>query len=334
MTDTFLPTMAGGANLLAASATESVNRANYLSIYMKMVFAAYKDTITFQDLVTKRTLSKGAKSGVFFFTGNKDAKFLGRAETAQGSPLLTNSKTIELDDIMYSDSFVADVDEQMSVLSVITDCAREDGIALAKELDYEINIMINKASSQNHPVNMPDGSTRPGGTEIVLAAAADEEDAEKLVAAFKLAAQTMDEKNVPAEGRYLAIPPSVFYTLLDSEKLLNIQYSKENGDFAKASIKEVIGFTLKVSNLIVDFNPATEWVDKYTGLQDKYNYDCSNTIALAFNKDVVGVAMARDMKIERAREMKAQGEFVMVTMLKGVDTLNPVGAVSIKKYSV
>lgn len=331
---TFNPTLSGGVNLSAPDANEAVNRENYLVRYMQIVFHVYKDMTLFQNLVKRQTLAKGAKSGIFYFTGTKEAKFLARAQEATGVAMKYNAKTIELDDIMYSDSFIADVDEHMSVMDVISENAREDGIALAKELDYQVNIMINKSATLNYPVEMPDGSTRPGGTEIVLAAAGDEDVPEKLIAAIKAVAQSFDEKNVPMEDRNLVVKPATFYTLLDAEKLLNVDYSQGNGGYAEAKLKGVVGFKLLVSNLLVDFDPSTEWVDKYTGLQAKYNHDCSNTIALGFNKDSVGIVMARSMKVEKGREFKAQGEFVMTTMFKGVDTLNPTGAARILKATV
>lgn len=328
---TFIPTLSGATNLAVQDASESVNRENYLIRYMQIVFHTYKNKTIFQDKVIKQMLAKGAKAGVFPFTGTKSVKFLARAEEAQGSALKFNQKQIALDDLMYCDSFIADIDEQMSVLDVISESAREDGIALATELDYQVNIMINKASTLNHPVEMEDGSTRPGGTEIILAAIGDESDAEKLLAAFKLMAQDFDEKNVPSEGRYLAVKPATFYTLLDADKLLNVDFTTNNGDYAQAKMKGVMGFTLLTSNLIVDFDPAVQWPSKYEGLQDKYNFDCSDTIALAFDKHAAGIVMARDMKVEKGREFKAQGEFIMTTIFKGIDALNPTGAGRILK---
>lgn len=331
---TFVPTLAGADNLAVPNADENINRENYLVRYLQIVFNVYKDATIFQNLITKKSLAKGAKSAIFYFTGTKEAKFLQRAQEATGDAMLYNAKTIELDDIMYSDSFIADVDQHMSVMDVISENAREDGIALARELDYQINIMINKSATENFPVNNPDGTTRAGGTEIVLAAAGDEDDPNKLIAAFKLAAQAFDEKNVPMENRYLVVKPKLFYVLLDADKLLNVDYSTRNGDYAEAKLKGVIGFKLMVSNLLVDFDPATEWAGKYTGLQAKYNHDCSNTIALAFDKNAAGVVMARNLKVEKGREFKAQGEFVMTTMFKGVDTLNPLGACRVLKATV
>lgn len=337
----FNPSLPGGTNLSTPSADESVNRENYLVAYLQTVFATYKDKTQYLDKVMKKTLAKGAKSARFYFTGTKNAKFLPRATEAKGGALKFAAKDIELDDIMYSDSFIADVDDHMSVLDTMMENAREDGIALARELDYQISIMITKCSGLNFPVDTPDGTTKPGGTQITLAAVGDEDDAEKLVAAIKAMAQSFDEKNVPDQDRNLFVKPSIFYTLLDSNKLINTDFSAGN-DFGQAQLKGAFGFKLFMSNLLVDEDTSTWTVEdetgstvtKYTGQQAKYSHDCTNVIAQAFDKNSVGVVMARNIKVEKGREYRAQGHFIMTTVFKGIDTLNPVGCGVILKTTV
>lgn len=331
----FNPTLPGAQNLSTPNADETINRKTFLTKYLQTVFRTFKDDTKFMDKITKKILGKGAKSGTFYFTGTKQVQFLKRAEEAKGNAMLYNDFQIALEDLMYCDSFIADIDDIQSVLDVIAENAREDGIALALELDKQITIMINKASGLNARVNNPDGSPRPGGTQIeVPNGTAD--DPEVLLQAVKAAAQSLDEKNVPKENRWLAMRPAVFYTLLEAGKILNADFSKDNGDYAEGRLKGAFGFKVITSNTVVDEDTST-WLDidgvspKYSGLQDKYNHDCTGTLMLAFTRGAVGMVMGRDIKVERARQVRAQGEFIMTTVFKGMEPLNPVEACLIKE---
>jgi len=316
----------GADNAYTPSADEAENRKNFQMLYISTVYRAMQDKLIFTKNITKKTLAKGAKSAVFPFTGVKTARHLQRTEKIAGSALAFTQKVIELDDLMYSDSFIATVDTIMSNMDIIAENATADGEAIAKELEYQANIMINKSATLNHPIKNEDGSYRRGGSEIVLNAVGDEEDSEKLIQAFKLLAKDFAEKNVDVSECILAVTPAVFFTLLDSDKLININTSEGNGNYSTATLKGIFGFKLQMTNLIVDFNPSVEWVGKYTGLQSKYNHDCSKTIALAFNADAAGFLVARDIKMEEGYEMDAQGKMIVVSIFKGFDTLNPVGA--------
>ena len=332
----FTASTPGGVNQSTPNADESLNRAQFLVRYLGLVFATYKDEVKYASKISKKTLAKGAKSHIFYFTGIKQPKFLARGEESKGESLHFASKTIELDDLMYCDSFVADVDEHMSVLDVINEHAREDGIAIAKEVDIQVSIMITKSASENFPVTNPDGTTRDGGTVATLAAIGDELIAEKLVAGIKGLALAMDQKNVPKAGRYLFMKPEYYYVLVEAEKIISSDYSSNNGDYAKGIVKGVAGFEIVQSNLLVDEDTAT-WKapngsdDKYTNMQVKYKHDCTNVIMQAFRAEAVGMVMGREIKVEKGRQPRAQGEFIMTTIFKGIDTLNPVNAAILKK---
>ena len=321
-------TMPGRTNSAVNSSDEATNRSAFLTDYLKEVFKTFNKKTVMKDLIKKKTIAKGVKAGRFYFTGTKEAKTLIRGNQGDGSALLTNYKDIETDNIMYSDSFVYDTDVLQNPYDIINESAVADGVALAEEFDYQISIMINKAASENHRVNNPDGSTRAGGSIVTLAAAGDESDPETLAAGFQTISEEMDEKNIPESGRIAVMKSSTYNTLLNNDKLVNMDYSTGNGHYASAKLKEVFGF-----RVIKSQNFADTEVTKYTAgtLEEKYNHDCSNTIALCFTSEAAACVISRSLKVERDRVIRAQGEYIITTMLKGIDSLRPECSAVLKK---
>jgi len=87
-----------------------------------------------------------------------------------------------------------------------------------------------------------------GATPVMLAAANDEADSDKLVRAIQDMCQNIAEKDVELSDGVVLVRPAEYYTLLRNEKLLNQDFSNMNGDYAKGQILQANGVRIQVTN--------------------------------------------------------------------------------------
>lgn len=87
-----------------------------------------------------------------------------------------------------------------------------------------------------------------GATPIMMTAAGDELDPDKLVRAIQDMCQAIEEKDVDLMGGVVLVRPAEYYTLLRNEKLLNRDFSDMNGDFAKGQVLQANGVRIQTTN--------------------------------------------------------------------------------------
>lgn len=87
-----------------------------------------------------------------------------------------------------------------------------------------------------------------GATPIMLAAANDELDPDKLVKAIHRMCQKIEEKDVDLNGGVILVRPEQYYVLLDHDKLLDRDFSGMNGDFAQGTVLKANGIRIQTTN--------------------------------------------------------------------------------------
>ena len=87
-----------------------------------------------------------------------------------------------------------------------------------------------------------------GATPIMLAAANDEKDSDKLVRAIQDMCQAISEKDVELSSGVVLVRPAEYYTLLRNDKLLDRDFSDMNGDYAKGQVLQANGVRIQVTN--------------------------------------------------------------------------------------
>jgi len=93
-------------------------------------------------------------------------------------------------------------------------------------------------------------SDMPAGVHKSLSAGGDELDATKMEAGVMTMAQALAENDVDymsGDGR-LFIAPAQFFTLLKNDKLVDADFSKENGNYANAKIGAASGMPMVMTN--------------------------------------------------------------------------------------
>ena len=87
-----------------------------------------------------------------------------------------------------------------------------------------------------------------GGAITVLAQAGDESDPELMERAIRRVCQTIEENDVDIEDAILLVRPSVYYTLLDNDKLISKDFSADGGDFANGEVLKSNGVRIHKTN--------------------------------------------------------------------------------------
>jgi hypothetical protein len=230
-----------------------------------------------------------------------------------------NEKVIFIDDVLLSSTFVADIDEMKNHYDVRSIYSTEIGRALAYAADKNlIRTVIGGARNLQ-----PRFSTSAYADEATKIAAGDPYAGERvrvgnaatttgggLLDAFFVAAQKMDEKNVPSEGRYAILPPAEYYKLVnDQSEAINRDYNDNNGSVASGMVMSVAGIQIKKSNNLPTANESGGSDDALHGAAGIKNdlfgsntgYSGANftsTRGIIFHGEGVGTVKLMDLSLE------------------------------------
>jgi hypothetical protein len=161
-----------------------------------------------------------------------------------------------------------------------------------------------------------------GGTQITSATSLT--DADAMIDAAFAAAQAMDEKNVPEEGRCIFVKPQQYYQLVNSSsKLINRDFGNEgNGSTASGKVYSVAGLEIVKTNNLPQSNVASG--------PAAYQGNFSTTSALALHRSAVGTVKLIDLAVEMDYQILLQGTPVVAKYAVGHGILRPESAVEIK----
>lgn len=284
-------------------------RANALKVFGGEMLTAFTQTTQFMDKHTVRTISSG-KSAQFPVSGRTAARYHTPGNFIAGQKMNFNERVITIDDLLISDSFIANIDEALSHYETRSEIATQIGEALGQQFDRNV-ARVSITNALGTP-NVPD---LPGGTKV----SASDAKTDGLVLRDSLFAvyEAMDEKYVPEMGRYVYLKPAQYYLLNRTPEVLDRDIAGE-GSIAQAKLGYVAGFpVVKTNNLpMVD-----ETAD--AGVLEKYRGDFSNVAALAQHMSAVGTVKLLDMAVESEYQIERQGTLVVGKYALGHGGLRP-----------
>ena len=98
------------------------------------------------------------------------------------------------------------------------------------------------------------GDAFKSGKHTDLTAAGDELDPDALYAAFEKIVVNMQEEDADTDECAIFIRPRQHAVLLNNDKLIDREFSRDNGDFADGVVKTLMGVPLVQTNRLVDTN--------------------------------------------------------------------------------
>lgn len=291
------------------SGTWAKDNALFLKVFSGEVLQSFKRNCIFSGFVQERTIQNG-KSAQFPVTGRFSAKYHtpGKMIEGQGN-MAQNEVVIKIDDLLIADAALYDLDEAKNHYDIRSIYSKELGQALAREFDKRIARVLAlgaRVTTSDLTANLPAGLSPDDpyrvGTRIDINKATPTPD--DLVASVFAAAQALDEKDIPADGRCLVCSPEIYYTLIQSSRAVNFDFNQNgaNGSYKEGQIAKLAGFNIYSSNHIKQGNVTAKAGEQgYTfGGADTVlsSVDMSKTKMLAFQKGAAGVLKLRDLSMQ------------------------------------
>lgn len=286
----------------------------FLKVFGGEVMAAFEEDNKFLDKQMVRTIANG-KSAQFPATGRiAAAAYHTPGAEITGQLLNSSERVITIDDLLVSSAFIANIDEAKSHYEVRSIYSGEMGRTLAEAMDKNIAQVGVLAARSAATV-----TGYFGGSALTNAAAGT--DGDVLATLAFSAAQTLDEKFVPANDRYFALRAAQYYLLAQTTKVLNKDWNG-SGSYSDGKVLKVADLTIVKSQHVPSTNVATG--------PTAYQGNFTTTVGLVWRKDAMGTVKLLDLAMESAYDIRRQGTLMVGKYAVGHGILRPECAVEIK----
>lgn len=281
-----------------------------------------------------KSISSGKSAG-FPYIGKAEAKYHVKGEdifddgNGYSTEFASKEKIINIDEPLVAATFVANIDELMSEYDVRAPYTAELGAALARKYDLQ-RLRLVALGAQSAAILSGGPNTRglyAGGTVINGGTDADTDVADLLEAIRQLGV-SMDEKDVPDMGRYLALQPAQYSLLVESDAVNTDLNPEGNGSLASGRVFRVHGFELLKTN-----NMPAGVVSAETGENNTYNGTFTNYLGLAWQYNALATVNLRDITMEGKYFMERDGFGIKAKKVCGAGFLLPAACGAITANS-
>lgn len=283
------------------------------------VLTTFQNETKMDDKHTVRSITQG-KSAQFPVLGDSTARYHTPGAMIDGNVIAAAERVIAIDGLLISPAFIANIDEAMNHYDVRSAYSANIGKALAIKYDQQVLQVAALAARAAHAIT---GKT--GGS--VFTNAQLDTDGVAIAEALFDAAQALDEKNVPSDGRFFVCRPKHYYLMARSPKVLNKDWGGA-GVYSDGTVLRVAGITVVMSNNVpnTDLSGAST-----TGQTNTYNADFSNTCGIVLHPSAVGTVKLRDVALESQYLVQNQGTLMVGKIAVGHGILRAESAVEFKK---
>jgi len=293
----------------------------FLKVFSGEVLSAFERENQMLGMTMTRSITSG-KSAQFPVTGTISSGYHTIGNEILGSAVSKNEKVINIDDMLLASAFLGEIDELKNHYDVRSIYSREMGQALAKTVDKNLLNLVVLASRAS--ANITGGN---GGAVITNATA--KSSASSLVGSIFSAIQTLDEKDIPSQGRYIVVAPEQYYQLCNLDSLISRDFSANAGDRAKGTVVSIGGVpVIKSNTAVASFTDQS--AASTTGTNNTYIGNFSTVAAVVFHSSAVGTVKLKDLVLESTYDPRRLGTLLTSRMALGHGILRPESAVSIK----
>ena len=261
-----------------------------------------------------------SKSATFPAIGRAGAAYMTPGAQLTGNTVRVNEQVINIDQLLVSDTFVANIDEAMNHFDVRGEFAYQLGEALARTADeniFRVGILGARAGA-----NITGTNGTEGGSSLVHANS--HTTASLLLAALFEADEKLNEKDVPKTDRFVALRPAQYSLLVQDTTAINRDWAGE-GSYAQAVIPTVAGFQVVMSNNI----PSTNIASSPSGAANIYHGNFANTVCFCWHRSGIGTVSLLGLAVEREYLIQNQGTLMVAKYAMGHDYLRPEACVEI-----
>lgn len=321
-----------------------------LAIFLKKFSGEVLHTFDERNIMSDKAITKtieSGKSAQFPVTGVASASYhtpgenIADAGNSYLSTIRHAEKIISIDPLLVSTTFISNLDEAMNHYDARSVYSHEIGHQLAIRSDtvkIKTHIAAARASANYTGANVGDQidvsaeSTTADATETYTAA--------NLQASLFLAAEKMDDNDVPADGRFAILSPADYYLLVNAgvtTSALNRDVGG-TGSIAEGTIHQVAGISIYKSTHI----PTTDLSATSTGDGASnndvfgasgvgYNGDFSDTVGIVSHPSAIGCVKLLDLAVETEYKIELQGTLLVAKYAMGHGVLRPECAFELVK---
>jgi len=213
----------------------------WLTIFAGEVLTAFEIAVKLKDKVRTRSIS-GAKSAQFPATFRVNTRYHTPGTEILGQDVQANQVLVTLDDLVVSDTFVAEIEELKNQYDVRSIYAMEHGRSQALFYDRVISNTLVASARNTTELFTGDGAgssvtdqSDVSGTADFTASGAD------LISGVNLAKQKLDINQVPVETLpvYAVFKPVQWYLVANSDKNINRFYNDGNASLQRQALRTV-----------------------------------------------------------------------------------------------
>jgi len=286
----------------------------FLKVFSGEVMSTFNAQTVMKEKTRIRSIQNG-KSAQFPAIGKTVAEYHTAGAEILGNNIEHGEKVITIDDLLISNTFIANIDEAKNHYDVRSEYSKQMGQALAQTYDRNLLSMAIKAARD--PSGLGAGIAGQGSAASVALGATPT--TAQIVAGIYDAAATLDTRNVPEAERFVIVSPTVYYALVQDDKLINRDFGA-NGSYSDGSVMNVAGMTIvKSNNVAVDHSTAVAYPD----FNAKYAVNATDTSALIIQRQALGTVQLMDMATEMEYDIRRQGTLAVSKMAVGHGVLRP-----------
>ncbi len=276
-----------------ASRIGSINSATdknalFLKVFSGEVLATFVRENQMLGMSSVRSISQG-KSAQFPVIGTTTAAYHTVGNEIVGTEVKHAEKTVSIDDLLLSSAFLSNLDEAKNHYDVRSTYSSEMGRALANKVDQHLLQLTVLAAAASTTI------TGGSGGENVIDADC-KTNAASLITSIFDCAQALDERDVPTQDRWCVVAPSIYYNLVENDKILNRDFGGTNGVYSDGTVIKVAGINIVKSNTAV--TAFTDQSAAISGTNNTYNVDASTVGAVVFHKSAIGTVKLMDLAME------------------------------------
>jgi hypothetical protein len=311
------------------------NLALFLKVFSGEVLTTFTRQAVYRPHHTIRQIPSG-KQAQFPAIGITTAYTHNPGDEILGSKINMAEKNINIEGLLISPVFIPNIDEAMNHYDVRTPYAEAIALALSKQFDQDVSRTASLAARQTTPnvQGVFPGNTLTS-TEINALYASD---GPTLFSGIYDAGVTLDQRDVPRDGRIIVVRPLQHALLVKSEKPFDYILNDGKtglGGYAEGIVRMIDGTGVIKTNNFYNGNDYTGWTNgAYVGTGGGVNpnepaarqHDYSTSQAQIFHKSAMGTVELQSVTMESEYDIRRQGWLTLGKFLCGHDWLRPEAA--------
>lgn len=239
-------------------------------------------------------------------------------EEITGQNVKHGERVLTIDSMLIQHVFLSDIDEAMAHFEVRSKYSQMMGTGLSDTFDNHIGRNLVACGSASAVASMGAAGQGVIIDDAELGSATDATQVAAMVDFLFQAAQTLDEKKVPAEGRYCVMKPAEYYKLVKTVQTSGFSAIHRDyggaGSFATGQVFMIAGISIISTNRV----PTADY-----SAEAFHAVDCRNVKAIVFTADAVGTVKLLDLSLQSEWDIRRQGTLMVARYAMGHGILQP-----------